>query len=845
MDIRKKLVLFGILQLVVVAAVLFGFYYVDTKNDIRSQYVEKARGIVLTTESAREELAAKWELGIITPEQLKEWAARGEIDKVVGSVPVVSAWRAAMAKAREGGYQFRVPKFSPRNPDNQPDPFEARVLNKIKKENLPEYHEIDPELNAVRYFRPIRLTQECMLCHGDPATSGRLWGNDRGLDPTGTRMEGWKVGEVHGAFEIVQSLDAADAHLREILFRDSIVVLLLLVVSASVFLAFVNRNITAPLSRLVGAVERMAKGDTSARVEVDVQDEIGQLGLAFNRMTEQIAQVQEEGQRNLREATVKAGVTENAPVNIMVADRDFNITYINPQSLKTLVEIEDVLPCRGNEVLGKNIDFFHKDPPHQRQILSDPKNLPHQVQFELGHHTLLLLASPIFDESDEYVGPMVTWEVITEKVRLEREARERTEEIQRQREEAETKRQHVLGVAEEVLKASAEVATAADKLSTSAQQLNEGSAQQQQTMEGNASAVQEMAASARSVADSTDNLARLVTENSAALNELASSVVSVTQNAEQMSHTVMGNASAIEELATSIQTQAQGAEQANAMAQQASQVAGEGAQVVRQAIEGMERVADRVRMSSSTIGDLGKSSAQISKIVSVINDIADQTHLLALNAAIEAARAGEHGRGFSVVADEVRLLAERTSKATEEIDAMIGRIQEDTRGVVSSMEEGVREVEEGTELAARSGEALEQIGLGVRQVNELMGQLSAASKEQATTSDEIVVATNEMNELVQQVANSMGEQSQAVDMVSQSSEEMRQLVEQVAEAMKEQSGATDHMAASMEEVTQVAEKALANSQDMNSSASALADQAEDLKTLANSFDDEEEAESTR
>ena len=514
-----------------------------------------------------------------------------------------------------------------------------------------------------------------------------------------------------------------------------------------------------------------------------------------------------------QEAAVKANVVENTPSNIIVADADFNITYINPQSLKTFKEIADVLPCKPEEVLGKNIDFFHKDPAHQRKILADPSNLPFQANIELGHHTLSLLASAVFDANGDFMGPMVTWEVITEKIRIERA----------------------------LIQAAENVAATAEELSRTSAQMATGSENQQVTVQGVAAAVEEMTQSARGVSDNMDELARLMTENAAALNELSSSVASVTQNADQMSQTVIANSSAIEELAASVQTQADGAQQANDTAKEASKAADEGSQVVRQAIASMERIAERVRSSSATIGELGKSSEQISTIVAVINDIADQTNLLALNAAIEAARAGEQGKGFMVVADEVRKLAERTSQATREIDDMIRKIQTDTQEVVVSMEAGMTEVEQGTELAGKSGEALAQIGDGIGRVNTLMGQLTEASREQATTSDEIVRSTAEMNELVQQVTGAMNEQSQAVEMVSQSTEEVQSRVDQVANAMREQTETAMQIAQSMEEVNGVASETLQSAREMDKATNELARQAEGLNELATNDGDDSQA----
>ncbi|MBT4500524.1 MAG: DUF3365 domain-containing protein [Gemmatimonadetes bacterium] len=284
MDLRKKLVLFSALQLLIVTGVIVGVYYYDAREKIRRQYVAKARAVVLTTESAREEMANQWKRGVVTPDQLKGWAQQGDIDKLVGAVPIVAALRTAMAKATEGGYEFRVPKFMPRNPDNAPDPFEGRVLRILDSERLEEYYEIDEERNAVRYFRPIRLTQECMLCHGDPARSRELWGNDQGKDPTGARMEGWKVGQMHGAFEIIQSLDAADEELADTLWRSIGLVVVLGLAGVGIFLALINRSISQPLMQLMAASQRIVRGDMSASVEVRSGDEIGQLAHLFREL---------------------------------------------------------------------------------------------------------------------------------------------------------------------------------------------------------------------------------------------------------------------------------------------------------------------------------------------------------------------------------------------------------------------------------------------------------------------------------------------------------------------------------------------------------------------------------
>ena len=250
MSLTKKVVLIAVVPVIALGIVLsFVFARVaDQQHEqVVQEYVVKARSVVLSAESMREEMGNAWAQGSFSPELLRDWAAKGQRERVLTAVPVVTAWRAAMKKAEEGGYEFRVPKFEPRNQKNMPDPVEARVLRRFESEGLKEYWEVDPAKNAVRYFRPIRLTQECLLCHGDPATSQAQWGNSQGLDATGGRMENWKVGEVHGAFEIVQSMAAADAARSSMVQQFLLVVFACLLVTVPAVLWFTRRRLVLPL----------------------------------------------------------------------------------------------------------------------------------------------------------------------------------------------------------------------------------------------------------------------------------------------------------------------------------------------------------------------------------------------------------------------------------------------------------------------------------------------------------------------------------------------------------------------------------------------------------------------
>jgi methyl-accepting chemotaxis protein len=235
-------------------------------------------------------------------------------------------------------------------------------------------------------------------------------------------------------------------------------------------------------------------------------------------------------------------------------------------------------------------------------------------------------------------------------------------------------------------------------------------------------------------------------------------------------------ATASEEMSASSTDIAGNCHQAADSSGSASATAKSGAAVVRETVEGMSRIADKVRSSAAAVELLGARSEQIGQIVGTIEDIADQTNLLALNAAIEAARAGEQGRGFAVVADEVRALAERTTRATREIGEMIKSIQSETRQAVMAMEEGVKEVELGTTGASKSGQALEKIQEQINRVTEQVNQIAAAAEEQTATTREITNNIHNISNTVQTSASSSQEMSQSSLRMSQLSVDLQELV---------------------------------------------------------------------
>jgi methyl-accepting chemotaxis protein len=241
-----------------------------------------------------------------------------------------------------------------------------------------------------------------------------------------------------------------------------------------------------------------------------------------------------------------------------------------------------------------------------------------------------------------------------------------------------------------------------------------------------------------SILSSTEHLASASQQISAAAAQQSAGMETQKDQTRQV-------ASAMQEMSSTIVQISENSNKAAESARKASETARVGGKVVEETLEKMREIASSVGDTAKKVAALGKSSDQIGQIIGVIDDIADQTNLLALNAAIEAARAGEQGRGFAVVADEVRKLAERTSKATKEIASMIQSIQSETKSAVDAMETGTKQVEAGVETTTLAGASLEEIISAAEQVGDMVAQIATAATQQSS-------ATEEVNANIEQIA---------------------------------------------------------------------------------------------
>ena len=280
-----------------------------------------------------------------------------------------------------------------------------------------------------------------------------------------------------------------------------------------------------------------------------------------------------------------------------------------------------------------------------------------------------------------------------------------------------------------------------------------------------------------------EKLRAIVSEVKSSTEQLLHTADSLTQvsdrvavNSQQQSQEAYSMAAQVEIMTYTLDGLASQAEDVQRVSGESSEHSTRGSEVIHSAADEMNHITATVNESSRIIQDLGTQSDQITQIVNVIKEIADQTNLLALNAAIEAARAGEQGRGFAVVADEVRKLAERTSNSTQEITAMIEKIQSGTRMAIQSMEAGVVRVGQGAALAKQAGEAINLIKDGVRQVVSGVNDISASLKEQAHSNSENAHKVESIARISEENSNAFQETAKTVQYIDDLARNLGSLV---------------------------------------------------------------------
>ena len=294
---RINLALLGFMLLVTSGSLIF--YARQQRNAVVEANVRAARDLVLVAEAVRSHVIEMWNRGIYTPESLQQAARLKDpaerADKLNYIVPVFTAIHVLRARGEGGKFFLKVPRENPRNKGNEPDRTDKEVLNYFAEHpDAKEYSVVDEETQQVRYFRPVRLEQQCLLCHGDPATSEKLWGNKEGLDVLGYRMENKKVGDLHGAFEIVTSLEESNAAIKGFIWWFAGFAFVGFLIIAAVIYNVVNFLLVRPLSEIIMHLASIGGGDLTGRLRAEGKSELAWLSASFNGFVKKIQSIIKE-----------------------------------------------------------------------------------------------------------------------------------------------------------------------------------------------------------------------------------------------------------------------------------------------------------------------------------------------------------------------------------------------------------------------------------------------------------------------------------------------------------------------------------------------------------------------
>ena len=519
------------------------------------------------------------------------------------------------------------------------------------------------------------------------------------------------------------------------------------------------KNIISPLKDVNKHFRRITEGYFTDPIEIHRGDEIGDVLREMKSMQIKVG-------FDINDARVQAAATQrikvaldNVSTNVMVADNNGNLIYLNKSVVEMMQDAEDDIrndlpDFSAKDLLGSNFDSFHKQPEHQREMLVR-LNKTYSTQVVIGGRTFSLVANPVVDEEGIRLGTAVEWQDITQQLNAEKQVDDLINGAIAGKLDVRIETNSFKGfmktLSDGINQLMDAVVAPINEVKRVIERLAEGDISQ--TMEGD---FQGVFAELRDATNtSMTNLLNMVTQinNSASsistgANEIAKGNMDLSQRTEEQASSLEETASSMEEMTSTVKQNADNARQANQLASAGREQAEQGGEVVGKAVSAML--------------EINNSSKKIAAIISVIDEIAFQTNLLALNAAVEAARAGEQGRGFAVVAGEVRNLAQRSAGAAKEIKELI--------------EDSVARVEEGSELVDQSGKALEEIVTAVKKVSDIIAEIAAASQEQSSGIEQVNSAISQMDEVTQQNAALVEEAAAASQSLNEQGQRLSSLI---------------------------------------------------------------------
>jgi methyl-accepting chemotaxis protein len=507
-------------------------------------------------------------------------------------------------------------------------------------------------------------------------------------------------------------------------------------------------------------IAKMAAGDYNAMIEEPSgHDGMDRIIRALKGLQEHLAGQSADTVKKFEDsARIKRGL-DVAATNVMIADNDNNIVYMN-ESIQAMLktaesDIRKELPNFNTaKLMGANIDSFHKNPAHQRQMLKALSGT-YRTSIKVGGRSFNLIANPVITDTGERIGSVVEWADVTEQVKIQ-------EEVDRvvtgalsgdltQRIDLAGKTGFMKSLSEGINKLVQVVSSAIDETVRALGLIAKGDLTQKIITEYSGS-FGEIKDNANTTIDKLTEIVGQIKEATDAINtaakEIATGNSDLSQRTEEQASNLEETASSMEELTSTVKQNAENAKQANQLAVGARDVAVKGGDVVGKVV--------------TTMASINESSKKIVDIISVIEGIAFQTNILALNAAVEAARAGEQGRGFAVVAGEVRTLAQRSAAAAKEIKGLIG--------------DSVEKVEDGTKLVDQAGKTMEEIVSSVKRVTDIMSEISAASMEQSAGIDQVNKAITQMDEVTQQNAALVEEAAAAAESLEEQAGKLAETV---------------------------------------------------------------------